>query len=337
MNSSTTPTVALVGSWSDDIDDRRSMAAELAAVWPTELGEVAVFADADAQQRDELRRRSVPIWPEGAFGRHFHCDEFDHVFLMIGARLESILALARSIDEGSHVWLQHDVIDSDGFPVDAPTDWLIEVIGSARSVIVGSDGLAGLVRRMAPDGPPVLVLPPAHRIADPIVDTPDRVVVFAGDDEVHEYLTQHLRATIVRLDDSTVTPDVRMTRLLSARAGVDIRTTERGLASTTVTHMMAHGIPTITDLGAHAPFATSDGATGLFVVDGDRDDVARRVVDVVRPILDDDRIWLEASTAAKIAASSWTWFDVADVLAQWTSVVDSLPRSTVRVVGAVAS
>ena len=105
------------------------------------------------------------------------------------------------------------------------------------------------------------------------------------------------------------------------------------MASTTVTHMMARGIPTITDLTAHAPFA-GDGLadTGLVVVD-DLDAIA----DALRPVLDDDRVWLEASTAAKATAASWTWSDAADVLAQWIGAVDSLPRETVRVVGAVAS
>jgi hypothetical protein len=99
--------------------------------------------------------------------------------------------------------------------------------------------------------------------------------------------------------------------------------------------MTARGIPTITNLTAHAPFAGDDlVATGLVVVD--RDQTLDRIVEAITPILDDDRQWLMASTAAKATASSWTWVDAADVLAQWIDVVDGLDPSTVHVVGAVA-
>jgi hypothetical protein len=328
------PTIALVGSWSDVLDERCSLAAELASAWPSGPARVSLFADTTDDQRARLV--GVPVWPEGAFGGHFTRSEFDHVILMIGARLDSILALARSADEGCHVWLQDDVVDIDGAPIDAPTDWLPDVIASARSIIVGSDRLAGIVRQLGPDSPPVLVMPPAHPMVSPVVDTPERVIAVAGgDNEVLRYLADTLNATLVNIDDTSVTPDVRERRLLSARAGVDVRTTERGIASTTVTHMMARGIPTITDLTAHAPFASpSLTSTGLVVVDCNRND---SIVEHLRPILDDDRVWLEASTAAKATAASWTWNDAADVLAQWIDAIDSLPRETVRVVGAVAS
>ena len=328
----TRPAIALVGSWADAVDERRSLAAELASSWPSGSARVSVFADTTDQQRARLV--GVRIWPEGAFGGHFTRDEFDHVVLMIGARLDSILALARSADEGCHVWLQDDVVDTDGAPIDAPADWLPDVIATARSIIVGSDRLAGVVRQIAPDGPPILVMPPAYPNVSPVVDTPERVIaITGGDDSVHRYLADTLSATLFSIDDQSVTSDVRERRLLSARAGVEFRTTERGLASTTVTHMMARGIPTITDLAAHSPFAGDSLLdTGLVVVD-ELDTIA----DALRPVLDDDRVWLEASTAAKTTAASWTWSDAADLLAQWIDTVDSLPRSTVRVVGAVAS
>ncbi|MGA1682823.1 MAG: glycosyltransferase [Ilumatobacteraceae bacterium] len=326
------PTIALVGSWADAVDERRSLAAELASSWPSGRARISVFTDTTDDQRARLV--GARVWPEGAFGGHFTRYEFDHVILMIGARLDSILALARSADEGCHVWLQDDVVDIDGAPIDAPADWLPDVIASARSIIVGSDRLAGIVRQLAPEAPPVLVLPPAHPTVTPVVDTPERVIAIAGGDEsVHQYLADTLSATLFSIDDQSVTSDVRERRLLAARVGVDFHTIERGMASTTVTHMMARGIPTITDLTAHAPFA-GDGLTdtGLVVVD-DLDAIA----DALRPVLDDDRVWLEASTAAKATAASWTWSDAADVLAQWIDTVDSLPRETVRVVGAIAS
>jgi hypothetical protein len=330
----TRPAIALVGSWADAVDERRSLAAELADSWPSGSARVSVFADTTDQQRARLV--GVRIWPEGAFGGHFTRDEFDHVVLMIGARLDSILALARSADAGCHVWLQHNVVDTDGAPIDAPADWLPDVIASARSIIVGSDRLAGVVRQIAPDGPPILVMPPAYPNVSPVVDTPERVIAIAGGDEsVHQYLADTLSATLFSIDDQSVTSGVRERRLLSARAGVEVRTNERGFVSTTVTHMMACGIPTITDLAAHGPFAGKALAdTGLVVVDSDELDT---IADALRPVLDDDRKWLEASTAAKATSASWTWSDAADVLAQWIVVVDSLPRSTVRVVGAVAS
>lgn len=329
--------VALVGSWADAIDDRRSVAAELAVAWPRSSEQLAVFADASADIAAELARSGVTRWPEGAFGRHHSRDEFDHVVLMIGPRLDSLLSLGRSADSGCHVWLQGDVVDRDGLPIDAPTNWLGDVIASARSVIVGSDWLAGVVRRISPDGPPVLVMPPAYPNLESIVDTPQRVVAsIGGDDDLHRFLAERLSATVVRLDDTDVTPSVRESRVLSARAGVEIGTTERGFASTTLTHMMARGVPMITTLGAHAPFAADESiSTGLVVVERD-DDLGERLVEHLAPILDDDRQWLAASTAAKATAASWTWGDAADVLSQWITSVDALDPSTVRIVGATA-
>ena len=335
MTPSTTSTVALVGSWADVIDDRRSVAGELALVWPVDRGRVSVFAHTSVEQQSRLEMHAVKRWPEGAFGRHFRHDEFDHAVVMVGARLESILGLARSVDQGCHLWLQADDIDADHFPIDAPEDWLAEVMAGARSVIVGSDWLAGVTRRVSPDGPPVLVMPPAFPTVDSIIDVPDRVIAVAGgDDAVRQYLAESLDAEIVHIGDD-MTSDVTASRLLSARAGVEFRTTERGFASTTVTHMMARGIPTITNLDAHAPFAGRTlSSTGLVIVN---DDFETRAFEHLRAVLDDDRVWLEASTAAKNTAASWTWADAADVLSQWMSVVGDLEPSTVRVVGAVSS
>ena len=181
------PTIALVGSWADAVDERRSLAAELASSWPSGSERISVFADTTDDQLARLV--GARVWPEGAFGGHFTRREFDHVILMIGARLDSILALARSADEGCHVWLQDDVVDIDGAPIDAPADWLPDVIGSARSIIVGSDRLAGIVRQLAPEAPPVLVMPPAHPTVTPVVDTPDRVIAISSEDEsVHRYI-----------------------------------------------------------------------------------------------------------------------------------------------------
>ena len=332
-------TIALVGSWSGAGVDRRATAAELARGWPSTGRPVSVFADLDAATQRELRAMSIRCWPEGTFGRHVVSGDFDHAVLMLGPRFESLLALARAADHGCHVWLQNDVVDCDESPIDAPVDWLVDMIGSARSVIVGSDWLAGVVRRLSPTGPPVLVMPPAHPIVAPIVETPGRVIAVAGgDDEVREYLSGALSADIVFVDDH-MTSDVISARLLSARAGVEIRTHERGFASTTVTHMMARGLPTITTLGAHSPFASSLTTTGLVVIDdaGDSGDLLADIAELLRPILDDDRHWLEASTAAKTTAASWNWVDAAGVLSQWIHTADDLEPSTVRVVGAVAS
>ena len=164
-------TVALVGSWADALTDRRAVAAELAAAWPDDSARLTVFADVPPDTRDRLMTSGATCWPEGAFGRHFSGRDFAHAVLMIGPRFDSLLALAHAADEGCHVWLQDDVVDSDEFPIDAPDGWLFDVVTSARSVIVGSDWLAGTVRRVAPNGPPVLVMPPAHPMVDPIVRT----------------------------------------------------------------------------------------------------------------------------------------------------------------------
>lgn len=327
--------IALVGSWADAVDDRRSVAAELAIAWPHD-DRLSLFGDASPPMQGLLADRRTACWPEGAFGRHFQSRDFDHALVMIGSRLDSLLALARSADDGAHVWLQDSVLEVDRAPIDAPAEWLTEVLSAARSVIVGSDRAAGVVRRLAPDGPPILVMPPAHPTVAPIVDPPDRTVIVVGDTAgVRQFLEDELSVYVVRLDEVDMTVDAREARLLSSRAAIEFRTSERGYASTTVTHMTARGIPTITNLSAHAPFASYDLASrGLVVVDADDD--FTKLAEVITPILDDDRTWLAASTAAKATAASWTWTDAADVMSQWIDAVDSLEPSTVRVVGAVA-
>ena len=137
-------TIALVGSWSGAGVDRRATAAELARGWPSTGRPVSVFADLDAATQRELRAMSIRCWPEGAFGRHVVSGDVDHAVLMLGPRFESLLALARAADHGCHVWLQNDVVDCDESPIDAPVDWLVDMIGSARSVIERPPRLAAM-------------------------------------------------------------------------------------------------------------------------------------------------------------------------------------------------
>ena len=235
---------------------------------------------------------------------------------------------------------------------------LAGTIHRARSVIVSSDRAADTVRRLRPDGPPLLVLPLAFPTVEdgPREPPTQREIVVAGwlasnkaphvavevlarltaehdahltfvgptvDDAVDE-----VAATAARLgvaDRVTVTGpldehDYRR-RLLGARVGLQLRLGDRGEMSAAVTDLVAHGVPTVTTLSTAGP-----STPGLQVVELDTD----ALVGTIRPLLADDGAWTVASADARARAQRWTFDGVAHAVLGWLDEVDDLPPGTVR-------
>jgi glycosyltransferase involved in cell wall biosynthesis len=229
-----------------------------------------------------------------------------------------------------------------------------ETLDSARSVIVTTSAAAGTVRRLRPDGPPVLVLPLGHPPVirpDGLPSTPELVAVgwlasnknptlavdvlalldpsvtltfvgpSAGDTtaEVARYaaaLGVADRVTFTgRLDD-----DRYAATIARGRVGLQLRTSHRGEMSAAITDLLARGVPTVTTLTTAAP-----ASAGLTVVEP----VAASIAAGIRPLLDDDT-WTAASNDAIARAEAWTFDDVAAALVAWLDEVDDLPPSTVR-------
>jgi glycosyltransferase involved in cell wall biosynthesis len=229
-----------------------------------------------------------------------------------------------------------------------------ETLDSARSVIVTTSAAVDTVRRLRPDGPPVLVLPLGHPPVirpDGLPSKPELVAVgwlasnknptlavdvlalldpsvtltfvgpSAGDTtaEVTRYaaaLGVADRVTFTgRLDD-----DRYAATIARGRVGLQLRTSHRGEMSAAITDLLARGVPTVTTLATAAP-----ASAGLTVVEP----VAASIAAGIRPLLDDDT-WTAASKDAIARAEAWTFDDVAAALVAWLDQVDDLPPSTVR-------
>ena len=246
-----------------------------------------------------------------------------------------------------------DLLDAQRFD-EVGITLLGETLDCARSVIVTTNAAAGTVRRLRPDGPPVLVLPlghpPAMRPAG-LPSKPELVAVgwlasnksptlavevlalldpsvtltfvgpSAGDttEQVRRYAaTLGLEDRVAftgRLDD-----DEYAATISRSRVGLQLRTSHRGEMSAAITDLLALGIPTVTTLETAAP--TSAGLTVA-------EPTAASIASCIRPLLGDDT-WAAASNDAIARAEAWTFDDVAAALLTWLDEVDGLPPSTVR-------
>ena len=210
-----------------------------------------------------------------------------------------------------------------------------ETLDRARSVIVSSRQAADTVRRLRPDGPPVLVLPLGHGATVEPARTPAR-----GDIVAVGWLAANKSPELAIDVLSRLAPDVTLTfvgpsagdaadvvralavaagladrvsftgrldddeyaeRIARSRVGLQLRTTNRGEMSAAITDLIAHGIPTVTTLSSAGPTSP-----GLIVADPTVD----ALVAAISPLLDDDT-WTVASADALARAERWTFDDVA--------------------------
>ena len=230
-----------------------------------------------------------------------------------------------------------------------------ETLDRARSVIVSSRQAADTVRRLRPDGPPVLVLPLGHPATVEPARTPAR-----GDIVAVGWLAANKSPELAI--DVLVAPRAR--RHAHVRRSVGRRHRRRGPsaapsppaspigcrspdASTTmstpsaspgagsacssapaiearcpppITDLIAHGIPTVTTLSTAGPTSP-----GLSVAEPTVD----ALVAAISPLLDDDT-WTVASADALARAERWTFDDVAAALLAWLDDVDDLDPTTIR-------
>jgi glycosyltransferase involved in cell wall biosynthesis len=240
---------------------------------------------------------------------------------------------------------------------------LEETLARARSVIVSSERAATEIRRIRPAGPPALVLPLAHPpvvhtagrpagrdiVALGWLDTnkapvtavaavaalveqhglDDVRLVFVGEavgdvvDEVCAAARRHGITDRVELVGRLEAP-AYSARIAAARAGLQLRVIDRGEMSAAVADLLAHGVPTVTNLST-----AGDPSPGMQVVGLDPTDLA----DALAPLLVDDTAWAEASADAVARAAAWTFDDVASALLTWLDDVDTLDPHTIRRVG----
>jgi glycosyltransferase involved in cell wall biosynthesis len=229
-----------------------------------------------------------------------------------------------------------------------------ETLDRARSVIVSSRQAADIVRELRPHGAPVLVLPLAFppTVAPMGIPTAGDVVAvgWLAPNKSPELAIEVLRrlgsdvsltfvgpvagdtADVVRRRAEAFGVGDRVSftgrldeeaysaRIARSRAGLQLRTAERGEMSAAVTDLLAHGVPTVTTLstvGASSP--------GLQVVQADPGLLAG----AISSLFDDDA-WSSASTDALDRAARWTFDHVARAVIGWLDVSGDLPPGTVR-------
>jgi glycosyltransferase involved in cell wall biosynthesis len=229
-----------------------------------------------------------------------------------------------------------------------------ETLDRARSVIVSSAQAADIVRRLRPDGAPLLILPLAHPPTITPAGVPhSRDVVAVGwlaankapgtAIEVLRRLPPDVILTFVGPSAGDSVDDVRrladacgvgdrvsftgrlddeayVERIARSRVGLQLRRSDRGEMSAAVTDLLAHGIPTVTTLTT-----AGTSSPGLQVVAADPDLLASAIT----PLLDDDT-WRRASADAVERAAGWTFDDVAAALLNWLEECDGLRPGEVR-------
>lgn len=255
-------------------------------------------------------------------------------------------------------------------PLDAPgldergVTLLGEVLDRARSVIVNTSQAADTVRRLRPDGPPVLVLPLAHRRVGPeravpsnhdivafgwiapnkdpelALDVLARVVqqvddarlVFAGAPSGDTAAQVEAYARALGLADRVVITgrlsDTDYARwITTARVALQLRRGERGEMSGPIVDCSSAGTPVITNLRSAGP--TTEGVQ---VIDHtDRIVLAQGLADAAVALLSDDVAWTTASRRARRRAADWQFDDVADALVRWLEEWrDHAPGTVVR-------
>jgi glycosyltransferase involved in cell wall biosynthesis len=117
--------------------------------------DVDVFVDSSGSP--EPTRGGLDRFPVRALGRYQKPWNYDHIVAVLGRSPHHIATADLAMKTRCHVWLREFSVDD--------IVMLTAVLSKSRSVIVGSELEAETIRRVRPEGPPLLVLPLADRAA----------------------------------------------------------------------------------------------------------------------------------------------------------------------------
>jgi glycosyltransferase involved in cell wall biosynthesis len=360
--------------------------------------DVDVFIDASASP--EPTHGEPERFPVRALGRYQKPWNYDHIIAVLGSSHHHVATADLAMKTPCHVWLHEPSLvgvhvglahasgsetwateyvqgilhstESDELvaeitdPLDAMeldeagVTMLATTLANARSVVVSSERAAEVVRRVCPDGPPLLVLPLAYPPVHPAAEAPhsaeivavgwlaaNKVPLLAVDLLAHLVRSGaevDVRLTFVGASVGDVADEVQLAadragvgdrviftgrlndeayheRLRNARAGLQLRASERGEMSAAVADLVSHGVPTVTTMSAAGP-----PSPGVRIV---RLGVAELAEELI-PLLTDDVAWLDASTDALDRAGRWTFDDVARALLEWLDKVDQLEPTAIH-------
>ena len=305
-------------------------------------------------------------------GRYWYRHDVDHLIFSLGSSPYHAMSVVRASEYACHVWLHEptlvgchvgighqsgsrewadeymrdrlrdcnvseqlwpqDLLDADAYHA-AGIHFLEPVLRHARSVIVSSDEAARKIRDIQADVP-ILVLPLAHEICEPVTQWPsDQLVVSVGwidaskrPEEVVRSLSR-MKAHLLFVGDASeeiqkqvmgvadklgMASRVRFTgrlsddeydrTLRSASLAIQLRLHGgRGERSAAVNDLRSRGIPVICDIGREEPFSVDE------------------IEQQARELLFEETVWNIASADSVAISRSWTFADVSRALVSWVN------------------
>ena len=316
-------------------------------------------------------------------GRYWYPHDVDHLIVSLGSSPYHAMSVARASEYACHVWLHEptlvgchvgighqsgsrewahdymrdrlrdcsvpeqlwpkDLLDAEAYHA-AGIHFLEPVLRHARSVIVSSDEAAQKIRSVRADVP-ILVLPLAHEICEPVAQWPsDQLVVSVGwidaskrPEEVVRSLSR-LKARLLFVGEASakiqeqvmnVADKLGMTSrvsftgrlsddeydrtLRSASLAIQLRLQGgRGERSAAVNDLRSRGIPVICDIGREESFSVDE------------------IEQQARELLYEETVWNIASADSVAIARSWTFADVSRALVSWVDRSHEFEAATIH-------
>ena len=316
-------------------------------------------------------------------GRYWYPHDVDHLIVSLGSSPYHAMSAARASEYACHVWLHEptlvgchvgvghqsgsrewaddymrdrlrdcnlaeqlwpqDLLDAEAYHA-AGIHFLEPVLRHARSVIVSSDEAAQKIRSIRADVP-ILVLPLAHEICEPVAQWPsDQLVVSVGwidaskrPKEVVQSLAR-MKARLLFVGEASeeiqkqvmdvanklgMASQVSFTgrlsdeeydrTLRSASLAIQLRLQGgQGERSAAVNDLRSRGSPVICDIGREESFSVDE------------------VEQQARELLYEETVWNIASADSVAIARSWTFADVSRALVAWVDRSHEFEAATIH-------
>ena len=316
-------------------------------------------------------------------GRYWYPHDVDHLIVSLGSSPYHAISTARASEYACHVWLHEptlvgchvgighqsgsrewaddymrdrlrdcnvseqlwpqDLLDAEAYHA-AGIHFLAPVLRHARSVIVSSDEAAQKIRSIRADVP-ILVLPLAHEICEPVAQWPsDQLVVSVGwidaskrPEEVVRSLSrmkarllfvgeasQEIQEQVMNVAEKLgmasrvsftgrLSDDEYDRTLRSASLAIQLRVQGgRGERSAAVNDLRSRGIPVICDIGREESLSVDE------------------VEQQARELLYEETVWNIASADSLAIARSWTFADVSHALVSWVDRSHEFEAATIH-------
>jgi glycosyltransferase involved in cell wall biosynthesis len=316
-------------------------------------------------------------------GRYWYPHDVDHLIVSLGSSPYHAMSVARASEYACHVWLHEptlvgchvgighqsgsrewaddymrdklrdcnvseqlwpqDLLDAEAYH-GAGIHFLEPVLRHARSVIVSSDEAAQKIRSIHADIP-ILVLPLAHAICEPVTQWPsEQLVVSVGwvdaskrPEEVVQSLAR-MKARLLFVGEASdevqeqimtsaeklgmaarvsftgrLSNDEYDRTLRSASLGIQLRLNGgRGERSAAVNDLRSRGIPVICDIGREESFSVDE------------------IEQQARELLYEEIVWNIASADSVAISRSWTFADVSRALVSWVDRSHEFEAATIH-------